>query len=260
MADTLHGLRIVVTRPRSEADALRQALESRGAEVVYFPTILVQKISGALDRAAGRIDRYDWIVFTSRNGAAIFLEEMKALRPGKPPCGRARVAATGSTTAGILKEGGVTVDLVPEVSMSEGVVSALAATGLLNGSRFLLPRASAGRDLLPQTLTQYGAEVDAVPLYDTVADRDHPPETIDRLKRGEMDVLTFASPSAVRFFVEQVGDGVLRLPHVTIAAIGPITASAVQGAGGRVEIMPAIFDSASLIRAIEDWAAHGRRD
>lgn len=258
MQNALQGIRIVVTRARADSDILQDSLKNRGAEVIYFPTIRIEIIPGALDPIEKKLDRYDWIVFTSRHGAAIYLDEMKTLRPGAPPCGKARVAATGASTAEVLVAGGVSVDLIPEVSMSEGLVDALAATGLLNGSRFLLPRAAAGRDLLPQTLTQYGAEVDAVPLYDTVADRDHPPETIDRLKRGEADLLTFASPSAVHCFVEQVGGHLFSLPHITTAAIGPVTASAVRRAGGNPTIVPRKFDSRSLVLAIERWASERR--
>ncbi len=254
----LAGVRVVLTRARNDMDDLAGALERLGAEIIRFPTIRIEPIPGALDKAAANLERYDWIVFTSRNGASIYLEEMAKLLPGRPPCAHARVAATGSATADVLIAGGVKVDLVPEVSVSEGLVDALSATGRLNGTRFLLPRAAAGRDVLPQMLTQYGAEVESVALYKTLPDTDHPDDLLERLRKGEADLLVFASPSAVRSFTEQVGDDLLRSPRTTAAVIGPVTAEAVRAAGGNPEIIPEKFDARSLVTEIEKWGAERR--
>lgn len=50
-----------------------------------------------------------------------------------------------------------------------------------------------------------------------------------------MDVITFASPSAVSGLAEAVGAALLRriLARIPAAVIGPVTAEAVRAAGGR---------------------------
>src|SRR5262249_30984662 len=52
-ARPLFGRRIVVTRPRAQAEAFAGLLEAEGAEVVCFPTIALAppEVAGALERA-----------------------------------------------------------------------------------------------------------------------------------------------------------------------------------------------------------------
>ena len=96
------------------------------------------------------------------------------------------------------RRAGVRADVVPERSVAEALVEALAGAEV-EGRRVLVARAAEARDVLPDALRERGAEVDVVALYDTVAE----PLDAERARGpGARDYVTFTSSSTVRFFLE----------------------------------------------------------
>jgi uroporphyrinogen-III synthase len=72
--------------------------------------------------------------------------------------------------------------------------------------RILIPRAEGARAELIEGLTALGAEVDEVPLYRAALPAEAPPEALDLLRNGEIDIVTFTSSSTVRNLVEILGN------------------------------------------------------
>ena len=84
---------------------------------------------------------------------------------------------------------------------------------------------------------------------------------MERVLSGEVDVISFASPSAFHSFEEQAGASALRelSERVAFAAIGPVTAAALREAGMRVAIEAAESTAAGLAEAIVNYYAESRR-
>ena len=61
--------RILITRPRAQADEFAAKLRNAGFEPVYFPVIEIKPVEDniALERALSKLGCYEWIVFTSVN-------------------------------------------------------------------------------------------------------------------------------------------------------------------------------------------------
>src|SRR5215208_5597232 len=78
-AGLLQGRRIVITRARQQASRLAQMIEDLGGEVVEFPTIEIRPPADytAFDAAIENIETYQWVIFTSVNGVAPFLERLR---------------------------------------------------------------------------------------------------------------------------------------------------------------------------------------
>ena len=121
---------------------------------------------------------------------------------------------------------------------------------MLRGARVLLPRAEGARDTLVEGLEARGARVDELKLYRAAVPRDADVEGLRRLRDGEIDVVTFASSSAVRNLVEMLGGDLEPLRRVRIAAIGPVTAEAVREAGLEVSVMAAEYTISGLVAAM----------
>ena len=259
----LFGRRVLVTRPREQAAELVDRLTMLGADAIEAPLIRIEPPAdfGPLRAAAAAPDAFDWIVFSSANAAHAF---MIAVRDGggdarslKGP----RLCAVGTATADKLRQYGIHVDTVPGEFRAEAVVAAIKAAGPVAGLRVLLPRADIGREVLTEQLRHAGAVVTDVVAYRTVLDdapREHDPDIYRLLLDGKIDVVTFASPSAVRSFVKIYGaePAADLLKNTVVAVIGPVTAEAARHAGLPVTIQPETYTVAALVDGIvEHYAA-----
>ncbi|MBW7995390.1 MAG: uroporphyrinogen-III C-methyltransferase [Candidatus Glassbacteria bacterium] len=257
----LFGRKVIVTRAREQASDFSRLLYELGAAVIELPTIKIgpSPDPDAVGGAVAALGTYDWIVFTSVNGVTTFLERIRESGGDIRSLGGAKLCAIGPATAAALESLGLRVEVVPETYLAEEVVNALKAAGEIKGKRILLPRAEIARKVLPDSLREYGAEVDEVPVYSTQAET---PENLDDVKRdleaGEIDVITFTSSSTVENFIELVGESAARQAvagGTLIAAIGPVTAERAAGFGLEAGIVPGDYTVSGLAGAI---AAHFR--
>lgn len=119
----MFGHRILVTREHSEGF---EQLEELGAEIIAFPTIEVVPPVGynELDASIDKIDIYNWLIFTSRNGVKYFFrrffERDKDIRELKG----IKICAIGTKTAEEIKKYGIKVDLIPRDFRAEGLIEA----------------------------------------------------------------------------------------------------------------------------------------
>jgi len=235
----LFGKRVLVTRAPEQAGVLSQALAEAGAEPIELSAIeIVPRVDRkALRQALDRLDaaEYDWLVFSSANGVDIFFDELRRHGKDARALGRARVCAIGPATAMQLAHHGVHADLVPERFLAEGVVEALSERGIM-GQRVLWPRARGARRALVAGLERLGATVDELPLYSAAVPKEIDAGAMARLRAGEVDIVTFASPSAVRNLLKMLDGDRSLLEKPLIACIGPVTAAAARRAGLRVDV------------------------
>jgi uroporphyrinogen III methyltransferase/synthase len=223
----LLGKRIVVTRTRLQASELSERLEEFGAEVIEAPTIEIAPPSdyAPIDTALANAADYDWIVFTSANGASAVKERLWAT--GKDPrvFGRAKIAVIGQATADAVKtELCLQVDCCPKRFIAEALAKELINAGEAKGKRFLLLRADLGRPELVDMLTAAGAKVDDVSVYQTRPTAQLPAEIAEGLAARNIDWITFTSSSTARNFTALLGPNYRKqLTGVKLASIGPIT-------------------------------------
>jgi uroporphyrinogen-III synthase/ribosomal protein S18 acetylase RimI-like enzyme len=237
-ASPLSGIRVVVTRPRRQAAALVDALESVGATAVSIPVIdIADPADGgkALQAALRSLGSGDWLVFTSPNGASrVDRADVSA---------GVRIACIGPGTEARAEALGFAVDLVPERSIAEGILEVFPAPPA-SGGRVVLARAESARSVLPDELRTAGWRVDDVASYRTIAVAI---DDADRDACRDADAVAFTSGSTVTHLLDQVGvDG---LPPV-VAAIGPATAEMAADRGVEVTIEAAIHTIPGLTEAL----------
>ncbi len=227
----LRGVRVLVTRPRAEGEPLRRSLRAAGARVLDLPTIVVEapESYGALDTALSILSEYDWIVFTSRNAVNAVFDRLAAL--GSPPVFPVTlwVAAVGPATAADLRRRGVFVDAVPE-SAAVSFLSRELQRREMSGTHVLLPQGNLSDRELQDDLERSGASVDAVITYQTVQPSALDRSALEAVRRGEVDVVALASPSAVHnlaHILSSQGDCAM-LQDARLVCIGPSTAAAVR--------------------------------
>lgn len=249
----LAGKRVVVTRPEPQAPELAEPLQSLGATPILFPTIAIRPLveTGPLDEAIERLAKgaYDWVIFTSVNGVALFWERLEALGKNVLIFDGVQVAAIGPATGTALSQNGVEADYIPEEFVAEAIAEGL---GDVSGRSILLPRAAIARKTLAEMLTEQGAEVDEVATYRTLPAE---PDETAVAELATADIFTFTSSSTVRNFVKLVGgkEAALRLTQgARIACIGPITAGTVAEMGRTADIVAETYTIDGLVAALVD--------
>ncbi|USG64162.1 uroporphyrinogen-III synthase [Brevibacillus ruminantium] len=248
----LTGIRLMVTRSRQQARELIDQFESFGGEAYAFPLLKMVPPAdcSSLDEAIHRLNRFDWVMFTSVNGVRFFLERMHQLGVS-PEKLTGRLAAVGPKTAAELVKHGWEADVIPADYVAEGMLVSLRDQ-LHPGEHVLLPRADIARKILPQELGRMGMHVTEVDVYQTVIDGEQAPEAAARLRQGQIDVIAFTSSSTVTYFMEAMAPygGKELLQGVRIACIGPITAQTAKAHGIDADIVAEEYTVEGLIEAL----------
>ncbi len=104
---------------------------------------------------------------------------------------------------------------------------------------------------LVEILEQAGADVLNIAVYTAVEQKSECGWLIEKIDRGEIDWLTFASPSSARMFFEQVPIGVINSGTVKVASIGPTTSEQLKNLGVRVDVTAEEHTIDGLLDAIE---------
>lgn len=242
----LHGLRIVVTRARAQASEMASRLAGLGADVVELPTIrIVPRLdTDEVRSAVDSLHSYALVCLTSPNGVHLLFEAMADRGRDARALANANLAAIGPGTAVALAEHGVLADLVPEELVAESLVEALSAVDV-DGRPVLVARAAAARDVLPDALSNRGAEVDVVALYETLTDQ---PDRAAVEAAGKADYFTFTSSSTVKNLVTMLGAAIVG--DARVATIGPVTSAAAREAGLTVDVEAERHEPGGVVEAL----------
>lgn len=140
------------------------------------------------------------------------------------------------------------------------VVGAVAALGEqlawyekmpLFGQRFVLTRPKERMDTLAAKLRERGAEVIELPVIETkpLPVSGNIQQEFEKLRKKEYDCLVFTSPAGVHTFFQMLcdsGQDVRALGGVTLAVIGRGTKHALREYELVADLMPEVYDGASL--------------
>lgn len=255
----LFGTRIMVTRPRHEAGELCNRLHELGAEVIVQPAIEISPPSDwrPVDDALSRPDQFDWLVFSSANGVRYLLERLLQRGGDARRLGGIRMAAIGPGTADELARYRLRADLVPDQFRAESLADALIAACAFGGTapapstprvpRFLLARASRGREVLSEKLMQAGAVVEQIVVYRSSDVQQAEPEAAAALAAGRIDWITVTSSAIARSLVKLFGDDLRRSK---LASISPLTSGVLRELGFEPAVEAAQYTMAGLVEAI----------
>ncbi|HLP16436.1 MAG TPA: uroporphyrinogen-III synthase [Bacteroidota bacterium] len=257
----LEGKTVVVTRPKHQAGAFADLLQTRGAHVLFFPAIEITPPVdwSPVDEAIETIRGYDALVFTSSNAARYFFERARDRGLTSVALGKKVVYALGAKTAEAVAFYGMRAVRFPGVGNANELGSAIVNSGVRH-RRYLLPKGRLAGTTVRDTLVQNGQAADEIVVYETVMPRaDETREMRQALESSRVDVVTFFSPSSVENYFTLVGD--IPLGDKTVfAAIGKTTAEALRAIGKRAEIVAGHPKAEELVAAIERYFADALHD
>lgn len=231
MTESFKGKTIVLTRSAEAGGEWERELRKKGAIVHRFPTIetAAVKPTKRLRGALRNIHGFDWIVFTSAVGPYFLRDAAKGARVRLSKDALPRIAAIGRATATAVRAVGWRVAFTPSAANSMSLAKKLPVAP---GGPVLLLRANIASKELPRALVRRGARVKDIPIYRTKLIRRPDARFSKLLLENKIDMLTFASPSAVRGFRSRVkGAAFRKAVTVPAAALGGEVRRALKDAG-----------------------------
>jgi uroporphyrinogen III methyltransferase/synthase len=244
---------------------LHTRLAALGAEPLSLPTTQVAPASDmtALDivfknltQMAGR-RLYDWICFTSPYSVVFFCERLFELGYDARLLNGIRLAVLGNAPALALRAFGLVADVQSSGASSNLARKIKAQIDASSGespkkTRVLVPCSDLADPAITGELRFLGAEVDTVMAYSNqpvALETGRKSPSFRMLMDGEVDVVTFLSPSAVngmRQLFDSVQDMQQALAKTLVACIGQGTAEAARQLGVTVGLVPEIHQSGKL--------------
>lgn len=261
----LYEQRILVTRPKKQADEFCKLLNNEGAKVIKSPMIEINKPDdfSDLDKAISNLKKYEWIIFTSINGVKYFMDRLLKKDLDSRELKGINIVVIGKKTAKKLNEYGIKADYIPKNYSTKGIISGIEDYAKrknlkIANSLFLLPRADIAPKKLEKDLEKMGAAVNNVVAY-----KNGRPEiqekTYKMLFDNKLDLLTFTSSSTVINFIKGIEnyrenrDNIDIFKNVKVACIGPVTANTAQNNGMNVDIIAEEYTIEGLYKEILDF-------
>jgi uroporphyrinogen III methyltransferase / synthase len=238
---------VLVTRPEQQADDLANKLRGLGANVLCQPAIEISdpRDWAPVDAAIRRLGEFDWLVFSSSNGVQYFLNRLLKQGFDLRQLHRTKLAAIGPATTESLAEYHLKADVQPAEYRAEALATSLAPQ--VRGQRVLLARASRGREVLDESLTVAGADVEQIVVYES-RDVAHPDDDIlEALAAGRIDWTTVTSSAIARSLAAMFGD---TLRRTRLVAISPLTAEALTQSGDLPCVIADTYTTDGIISAI----------
>lgn len=205
-------MNVLVTREEEKYQVLAEKLETFGLTPFSLPMIECAAVPAIIS------GEYDYGVFTSINAVKFF----------KPYISRVlidKIVAVGPATAKALLELEIKADIMPDTFSAEGMKEIFADVDV-EDKKFLFAGAKTRAGDFHEYLKSRGAKVSMVTTYQTKP-VSYPEGHIDKfLTENEIDIITFASPSAARALLKNVNE-----LKQQIVCIGKTTADEVRHLG-----------------------------
>ena len=227
----LAGYRILVTRPKHQADELVSAIEDAGGEVMRFPVIQITGRSpDVVAREFASLPKPDIAIFVSKNAVDHGLPAVRGCSPA--------IAAVGTTTRTAIEAAGVDVAIRSDDGFDSEHLLQHPALNDVRDRNVLIVRGESGRELIADTLKKRGADVSYLSAYRREM-RRAPAKELDSLegswREGSIHCVTVMSVETLENLLHQLSPGSLeRLRQTPLVAPG---ARVIQTA---MELVPGI--------------------
>jgi uroporphyrinogen-III synthase len=246
----LTGLSVLVTRPLPQGEMLCAAIRKFGGAAVSFPTLEIQQLTVCVSST------YDLAIFVSVNA----VQHGLALFAAQPDL---RLAAIGRATAAAMKQAERPAHILPEADFNSEAL--LAHPELLNSQirRVVIVRGEGGRELLAESLSARGLQVDSCEVYRRVLPKVDP-HAVDALEdywqEDGFDAITVTSIETLSNLLTLLSDRSrtwLRGTALVVASDRIAEAARALGLSGPM-INARGADDASMLGALANWYSRAR--
>lgn len=262
MSIPLQGRRIVVPESR-ELDLFAAMLERQGAVTVRCPLVAICDVegAGAVEGWLGRLaaGAHDDLVLHTGEGVTRLIGHARRIGAEESVIEgmrRARKIIRGPKPARALRQIGLTAELVADEPTTDGLIATMSRLDL-RGRTIGVQLYPEPNEALVDFIGRVGGRADPVLPYRYASDEEDAKvaDVLLEIASGRIDLIAFTSTPQVKR-LQQVAkllriDLTQALARTRIAAVGPVTAEAIQRIGARVTVTPELnFHLKPLVAAI----------
>jgi len=179
-------MNILITREPDKSDKFAKLILDAGMRPFCLPMIECLPVEADIAGA------YDYAVFTSLNAVKYFSKYRSEVSADK-------IVAVGSATKAALEADGFVVDMMPLKYSAEGLKRLFSDIDIA-GKKFLMAGAETRAGDFHDWLKKEAADAEIATIYKTEKVDYNDGDVEKFISDNEIDVITFASPSAVRAF------------------------------------------------------------
>jgi len=253
MSRSLKGRKILLTREKGPSLLMAHDILALGGEPVIAPVmkIVTSELTPFELKTIKEANRFDWIIFTSSNGVKAFMKHLDILGAS---ISKPKIAAVGSKTAEVIREYGLTVQTVPKEFTADSLARQLVQNET-EGTSILLALGNLAKNEMEGQLRNAGCLTTRINVYQTMENKEVKEDLSRLIQEQNIDVVTFASPSAIDFFLSLTKHLDLNdfWNRAMVACIGKVSAEHAQKRGLLPRIVPNTYTAQSLVEAIADY-------
>ena len=247
------GIRVLVTRPVEQAEALALLLQEAGFKTVKLPCIEISPLNPE-DLQFDYRD-HDVVIFTSVHAVVA----LQSVQPFPWHGGKTAVLAVGPATAKSLKDCGQNVTEEPLHPFNSEALLKTATLNSSKSSRVAIIKGAGGRVVLEKNLQQRSFIVNNIITYRRLLPETSKAQLEAAFLNSPVDIVTITSNEMLHNLIELAGQQfrkhLIRLP---LAVSSPRAAVEAKNFGFQNAIMVASEPgNTGLLSAIRQWA-HSR--
>jgi uroporphyrinogen-III synthase len=206
-------MNILITREKDKTAKFASMIKEEGHTPFSLPMIDCVPVEADIT------GHYDYGIFTSLNAVRYFQEYRDKVTFDK-------IVSVGPATGELLEDFGMRVDMMPEKYSAEGLKKLFSDIDVAS-RKFLMAGAETRAGDFHKWLKDNRADADVASIYRTEAVKYEEGYVENFLAEKSIDIVTFASPSAVRAFFDNIDI----MPDIRIICIGKTTYDAVKEMG-----------------------------
>lgn len=199
-------MRILNTRPIEHAQTLTDAIHAAHGISVALPTLSIQPTTEWLETLPG-LNSIQQALFVSKPAIYYFFSQLSQAHIAWPSLLPITVLGQGSAEA--LADFGFTAQHIPSLADSEHVLRMAHLQHIQNQS-ILIVKGQGGRPLIEDTLTQRGAQVYPVVVYQRQLPEKNPLAINAVWQNDAVDIILFTSQQAMEQLFMLMGDAAHR--------------------------------------------------
>ncbi|WP_335869163.1 uroporphyrinogen-III synthase [Bacillus sp. 2205SS5-2] len=245
----LKGKEILITRGAEQAVPFSQYIERLGGVAHAVPLLAFRAYEDKRESVfIKQIDHYDWVVFTSQNAVDFFLKFLRKYSVSFASL-NVSIGAVGSKTEEYLSQLGFSVAFRPSRFTAEDFAQEFMEL-IKRDHNVLIPKGKLASSEIKIRLNTRSQRCDEWIVYETFIPDNSIEEMHSLLSKQTLDVITFTSSSAVRFFLQTLENFQMDVPDLIYACIGPKTKATAEELGLFVQICPNTFTIEEMIKEI----------